>query len=162
MFVLNAIVRIIIGPGDVNFMDGHKFIMKAREFKNLTGLNEGLAIKSTQLITLITIYLLYEYIFGKNKYSTGKKPFKPSSNKNQAISSTDKAIGNFAISTFFYVNDWTENVTEASSIANWSPTHFRAPPPNGKKAKSDSTSLGYNPVTLSGSYPSHSGNLGFL
>ena len=40
MFVLNAIVRIIIGPGDVNFMDGHKFIMKAREFKNLTGLNE--------------------------------------------------------------------------------------------------------------------------
>lgn len=63
-------------------------------------------------VTLITIYLLYEYIFGKSRYSTGKKPFKPSQNKNKAISSTDKAIGNFAISTFFYVNDWTENVTE--------------------------------------------------
>ena len=28
MFVLNAVVRIIIGPNDINFMDGHKFIMK--------------------------------------------------------------------------------------------------------------------------------------
>ena len=54
MFVLNAVVRIIIGPNDINFMDGHKFIMKAREFKQLTGLNEGLAIKSTQVITLVT------------------------------------------------------------------------------------------------------------
>ena len=50
MFVLNAVVRIIIGPNDINFMDGHKFIMKAREFKQMTGLNEG----TTQVITLVT------------------------------------------------------------------------------------------------------------
>ena len=54
MFVLNAVVRIIIGPNDINFMDGHKFIMKAREFKQMTGLNEGLALKSTQVITSVS------------------------------------------------------------------------------------------------------------
>lgn len=31
----------------------------------------------------------------------------------------------------------------ASMYANWSPTHFLAPPPKGMKAKSDDTSLGY-------------------
>ena len=41
MFVLNAVVRIIIGPQNINFMDGQKFIMKAREFKEMTGLMRG-------------------------------------------------------------------------------------------------------------------------
>ena len=63
-------------------------------------------------ITLITIYLLYEYIFGKNKYSTGKTPFKPNAGHKQDISSLDTTVGNFAMSTFFYVNDWTQNVAE--------------------------------------------------
>ena len=44
MFVINAIVRIIIGPGDKKFFDGQKFIIKARQFKEITGLNEGLAL----------------------------------------------------------------------------------------------------------------------
>lgn len=35
------------------------------------------------------------------------------------------------------------SATVASKSANWSPTHFRAPPPNGMKAKSAATSLGY-------------------
>ena len=63
MFVLNAVVRIIIGPNDINFMDGHKFIMKAREFKQMTGLNEGLALKSTQVITLITTIITCSILF---------------------------------------------------------------------------------------------------
>ena len=44
MFVINAIVRIVIGPNDRNFFDGQKFIIKAKQFKEITGLNEGLAI----------------------------------------------------------------------------------------------------------------------
>ena len=28
MFILNAIVRIVIGPGDVIFMDGARFIIR--------------------------------------------------------------------------------------------------------------------------------------
>ena len=53
MFVTQAIVRIIIGPFDRRFFDGEKFIIKANEFKEMTGLNEGLAIKSTQVLTII-------------------------------------------------------------------------------------------------------------
>ena len=50
MFVTQAIVRIIIGPSDRRFLDGEKFILKATEFKEMTGLNEGLTIKSTQVL----------------------------------------------------------------------------------------------------------------
>ena len=53
MFVTQAIIRIIIGPSDRRFLDGEKFIIKATEFKQLTGLNEGLTIKSTQAITIV-------------------------------------------------------------------------------------------------------------
>ena len=38
MFVTQAVVRIIIGPSDQRFFDGEKFIIKAREFKEMTGL----------------------------------------------------------------------------------------------------------------------------
>ena len=53
MFVTQALVRIVIGPFDRRFLDGEKFILKAIEFKEMTGLNEGLTIKSTQLITIV-------------------------------------------------------------------------------------------------------------
>ena len=45
MFVTQAIVRIIIGPFDRRFFDGERFILKVNEFKEMTGLNEGLSIK---------------------------------------------------------------------------------------------------------------------
>ena len=86
MFVLNAVVRIIIGPNDINFMDGHKFIMKAREFKQLTGLNEGLAIKSTQVITLITTIITCSILFYfLNKTKTGKSMKAYSDNEDLAL-----------------------------------------------------------------------------
>ena len=44
MFVTQAIVRIVIGPFDRRFFDGEKFILKANEFKEMTGLNEGLSL----------------------------------------------------------------------------------------------------------------------
>ena len=43
MFVVNAIIRIIIGTETIKFSDGQKFIMKAKQFKAITGLNEGLS-----------------------------------------------------------------------------------------------------------------------
>ena len=54
MFILNGIIRFIIGPSDRRFDDGERFLMTAREFKAWSGLDEGLAIKSTQCITIIT------------------------------------------------------------------------------------------------------------
>ena len=42
MFVTQAVVRIIIGPSDRRFFDGEKFLIKAGEFKEMTGLNRVL------------------------------------------------------------------------------------------------------------------------
>ena len=57
MFILQAIVRFIIGPNDRKFFDGEKFIIHALDFKAITGFEEGLTIKSTQLITLVVAIL---------------------------------------------------------------------------------------------------------
>ena len=72
MFVTQAIIRIIIGPSDRRFLDGEKFILKATEFKEMTGLNEGLTIKSTQAITIIVTIILVSIMFWfLNKTKTG-------------------------------------------------------------------------------------------
>jgi branched-chain amino acid transport system permease protein len=52
MFILNGIVRFIIGPDDQRFADGERFIISARDFKAMTGLDEGLALRTTQVITV--------------------------------------------------------------------------------------------------------------
>lgn len=86
MFILNAIVRIIIGPGDVIFMDGARFIMKASEFKKMTGLNEGIALKSTQVITFITTIVTCSILFYfLNKTKTGKSMRAYSNNEDLAL-----------------------------------------------------------------------------
>jgi len=41
MFVMNGIVRFIIGPNDQRFLDGERFIIHARNFKAMTGLNDN-------------------------------------------------------------------------------------------------------------------------
>ena len=86
MFVTQAVVRIIIGPSDQRFFDGEKFIIKAREFKEITGLNEGLALKSTQVITvLVTIVLVSLLFWFLNKTKTGKSMKAYSDNEDLAL-----------------------------------------------------------------------------
>ena len=86
MFVINAIVRIIIGPNDTKFFDGQKFIIKAKQFKVMTGLNEGLALKSTQVITvLVTIVLLSFTFWFLQKTKTGKSMRAFSDNEDLAL-----------------------------------------------------------------------------
>ena len=46
MFLLNGLVRFIIGPGDRQFTEASASSWKAREFKRATGLAEGLSIKT--------------------------------------------------------------------------------------------------------------------
>ena len=86
MFVLNAVVRIIIGPNDIVFMDGSRFIISAVDFKEATGLLEGLTIKSTQVITIITTsltcFLLFNFL---NKTKTGKSMRAYSNNEDLAL-----------------------------------------------------------------------------
>ena len=86
MFVTQAIVRIIIGPFDRRFFDGEKFILKANEFKEMTGLNEGLTIKSTQAITLLVTIIVVSILFWfLNKTKTGKSMRAYSDNEDLAL-----------------------------------------------------------------------------
>ncbi len=86
MFVINAIIRIVIGPNDIRFFDGQKFIIKAKQFKAFTGLNEGLALKSTQVLTLfITIMLLFFVFWFLQKTKTGKSMRAFSDNEDLAL-----------------------------------------------------------------------------
>ncbi|MEE8172670.1 MAG: branched-chain amino acid ABC transporter permease [Alphaproteobacteria bacterium] len=86
MFVMNGIVRFIIGPDDQRFTDGARFIIKAREFKQATGLHEGLAIKLTQgltvLVTLIVVVALFRFL---QKSRTGKAMRAYSDNEDLAL-----------------------------------------------------------------------------
>ena len=86
MFVTQAIVRIVIGPFDRRFFDGEKFILKANEFKEMTGLNEGLTIKSTQVITLFVTIIVVSILFWfLNKTKTGKSMRAYSDNEDLAL-----------------------------------------------------------------------------
>src|SRR5210317_1052402 len=86
MFVTQAVVRIIIGPDDRRFFDGEKFLVTAGEFKEMTGLSEGLAIKSTQIITVIVTLALVSTLFWfLNKTKTGKSMRAYSDNEDLAL-----------------------------------------------------------------------------
>jgi len=86
MFFTGGLIRFIVGPGDKNFFDGERFILKARTFKNITGLNEGLTLKTTQGITIILSVLLVILLFWfLNKTKTGKSMRAYSDNKELAL-----------------------------------------------------------------------------
>ena len=63
MFFLAGLIRLIIGPDDQSFADGARFIITAREFKELTGLREGIALKQTQVFTLVIALAVVAALF---------------------------------------------------------------------------------------------------
>jgi branched-chain amino acid transport system permease protein len=86
MFILNGLVRFIIGPNDQKFFDGERFIISARDFKVLTGLREGLAIKTTQGLTVITAVVVVILLFWfLNRTRTGKSMRAYSDNEDLAL-----------------------------------------------------------------------------
>ena len=86
MFVMNGLVRFIIGPNDQRFADGERFIISAKEFKLLTGLKEGLAFKTTQGITIITAIIIVIVLFWfLNRTRTGKSMRAFSDNEDLAL-----------------------------------------------------------------------------
>ena len=62
-FVMNGLVRFIIGPGERRFADGTRFLIKAREFKAMTGLSEGLSIRLSQVITVVAAIVIVTALF---------------------------------------------------------------------------------------------------
>jgi len=86
MFVMNGLVRFIIGVGDIGFTDGERFIIGARAFREWSGLDEGLAIKTTQGITVVTAVIVMAVLFWfLNKTRTGKSMRAFSDNEDLAL-----------------------------------------------------------------------------
>mgnify|MGYP002852290626 FL=1 len=86
MFVFNGIVRFVIGPDDRRFTDGARFIFTARDFKEATGLDEGIALKLSQALTVVTavivVFALFRFL---QKSRTGKAMRAYSDNEDLAL-----------------------------------------------------------------------------
>jgi branched-chain amino acid transport system permease protein len=86
MFLMNGIVRFIIGVDDIGFLDGGRFILGPREFRELTGLAEPLAFRTTQALTigtaLVTVTALFWFL---NRTRTGKSMRAYSDNEDLAL-----------------------------------------------------------------------------
>ena len=86
MFMMNGLIRFVIGPGEQRFSDGERFIIKAREFKEMTGLDEGLALRTSQgLSIVIAIILVIALFWFLQKTKTGKAMRAYSDNENLAL-----------------------------------------------------------------------------
>jgi len=86
MFILNAVVRLIIGADDQNFADGERFIITAREFRELSGLDEGIAIRLTQGLTvLVAIVVVAALFIFLQRSRTGKAMRAYSDNEDLAL-----------------------------------------------------------------------------
>ena len=86
MFMLNGLVRMLIGTDEIIFRDGQKFLIKAGLFKKMTGLNEGLALKQTQVLTVVlavvAVFLLFLFL---QRTRTGKAMRAYSDNEDLAL-----------------------------------------------------------------------------
>jgi len=86
MFFTNGLIRLIIGPSDRNINDGERFLVKARTIKKMFELNEGLAIKMSQCLTITITILLVTFVFWfLNKTKTGKSMRAYSDNKDLSL-----------------------------------------------------------------------------
>src|SRR6056297_2308215 len=86
MFIMNGIVRFIIGVDDQRFGDGERFIISARTFRDLTGLDEGLAFRTSQGLTIVVAALAVALLFwflGRTR--TGKSMRAFSDNEDLAL-----------------------------------------------------------------------------
>lgn len=63
MFVMNGVVRFVIGVSDRNFADGERFVFTVARFREFTGLQEGMALRTSQLITVVTAVVLVAALF---------------------------------------------------------------------------------------------------
>ena len=86
MFIMNGVVRFIIGVEEQNFSDGARFVSSAADVKTATGLAEGLAIKTTQALTLVIAMIAVALLFWfLQKTRTGKSMRAFSDNEDLAL-----------------------------------------------------------------------------
>jgi branched-chain amino acid transport system permease protein len=86
MFFYNGLIRFVIGPEDQNVADGVRFIFTAGDFKRWSGLDEGIAFRTTQGISILVAVLCVAALFWfLNKTKTGKSMRAYSDNENLAL-----------------------------------------------------------------------------
>ena len=86
MFIMNGLVRMIIGTGDIAFADGARFLMRAGDFRDMTGLDEGLALRTTQVITIVVAVICMAWLFWFLQHTrTGKSMRAYSDNEDLAL-----------------------------------------------------------------------------
>ncbi len=86
MFCLNGLIRFVIGPDDRTLADGARFVINARQFKTSTGLEEGLAIKSSQVVSVAAAVICVAALFWfLNRTRSGKSMRAYSDNEDLAL-----------------------------------------------------------------------------
>jgi len=63
MFIYNALTRFLIGVDDRRFEDGERFIVTVIGFREATGLDQGLALRTSQVLTVIVMVLVTTAVF---------------------------------------------------------------------------------------------------
>jgi branched-chain amino acid transport system permease protein len=86
MLVMNGVVRFIIGVDDIDFADGPRFVISAAGFKAATGLTEPLALRTSQVVTVVTAIITVAWLFWFLTYTrTGKSMRAYSDNEDLAL-----------------------------------------------------------------------------
>ena len=86
MFVMNGLVRIIIGTSEKNFSDGERMLLSPFDFKAWSGLDEPLAIKTTGAVSVVVAFLCMGALFWfLQKTRTGKSMRAYSDNEDLAL-----------------------------------------------------------------------------
>ncbi len=86
MFVYNAITRFVIGTDDRRFEDGERFLIRVPDFREMTGLAEGLAIRTSQALTVVVMIITVALVFWfLQKTRTGKAMRAFSDNEDLAL-----------------------------------------------------------------------------
>jgi branched-chain amino acid transport system permease protein len=86
MFVMHGIIRVIIGPSEQRFADGQRFIFTVREFRDWSGLAEGVGLRTTQGLTIVVAVVVVLLLFWfLERTRTGKSMRAYSDNENLAL-----------------------------------------------------------------------------
>ncbi len=86
MFIYNALTRFVIGTEDQRFEDGARFVLRVPDFKAMTGLDEGLALRTSQVLTVVVMLVTVAVVFWfLQKTRTGKAMRAYSDNEDLAL-----------------------------------------------------------------------------
>ncbi len=86
MFMTNGVIRFLAGVKDINFTDGERFLIQARAFKEWSGLDQPLALRTTQALTVVVAVIVVAWLFWfLNRTRTGKSMRAYSDNEDLAL-----------------------------------------------------------------------------